>query len=75
VKLNEKKSILSALACLRYYPNFARILKKATITAGLWRSGLEPGIFNIKLRSLTALLPCILKDYESVFKIVDLNVK
>jgi hypothetical protein len=45
------------------------------ITAGLWRSGLELGIFNIKLRSLTAFLPCILGDYYSVFKIADLSVK
>jgi len=45
------------------------------ITAGLWRSGLEPGIFNVKLISLTAWLPCTLKDYYSVFKIADLSVQ
>jgi hypothetical protein len=57
MRSNEKKLILSALACLKYYPTFAGVLRKAMITAGLWRSGLEPGIFNIKFRSLTVLLP------------------
>jgi hypothetical protein len=63
MRSNKNKQTLSTVAYLKYHPLFARVQRGAIMTAGLYRPGLEQGIFKIKLRSLTAQLPCILKHH------------
>jgi hypothetical protein len=47
MRSNEKKLILSTVAYLKYHPLSARVQMEAIITTGLYRSGLEPGMFKI----------------------------